>query len=446
MFYFLSGIWRRFRLHPSQFVLLAFLLCAHSATSVAEESLTLSEATQRVLANHPELQVFRWRFKAIDGMRQSAELRPAYDLGVEAENLVGSGDFSGTESAELTLSLSSVIELGDKRSSRVAVADSRYALAQAEREAKALDLLGLVTQGFIATLSLQKKLEVAQEATQLAEQSYRLVCTRVKRGAAPEAERLRAQAVLKQAKMQQDALMAELVSRKFTLASLWNAERADFNHISGDLFKFEEPSTFDALYQRVAASPAVQVFASEERLRDAEVALARSQSTSNVQWSLGVRRFEDAGDSALTAGISVPLFSGRRNRGEVQSALAEREVVRYRREAALRAIRARLFEAWKTYQQSATATQEMRTEVLPALEKALEETRQAYERGRYSYVDWVTAQRELLDARMATIDAATIALLNQALIEQLTAEPLASEPFASGNGQALDQATESPRR
>ena len=200
------------------------------------------------------------------------------------------------------------------------------------------------------------------------------------------------------------------------------------------------------MYQRVAASPAVQVFASEERLRDAEVALARSQSTSNVQWSLGVRRFEDTGDSALTAGISVPLFSGRRSRGEVQSALAEREMIQYRREAALLAIRARLFEAWKTYQQSATATQEMRTEVLPALEKALKQTRQAYERGRYSYVDWVTAQRELLDARMATIDAATTALLNQALIEQLTAEPLASEPFASGNGQALDQATELPRR
>ena len=35
------------------------------------------------------------------------------------------------------------------------------------------------------------------------------------------------------------------------------------------------------------------------------------------------------------------------------------------------------------------------------------------------------AQRELLDARLATIDAATTALLNQAMIEQLTAEPMA---------------------
>lgn len=447
MFPIFTEQWPRHLLQYVFYFLLGSLsLCAFSAASAAQEPLTLTEATQRALANNPELQVFQWRFQAIEGLRQNAELRPAYELGLEAENLAGSGDFAGVDSAELTLSLSSVIELGGKRGSRIAVADSRYALAQAEREAKALDLLGRVTQGFIAALALQEKLEVSKEATQLAEQSYQLVKNRVQRGAAPEAEQLRARALLKQAKIQQNALMAELASRKFALASLWKADRADFDRISGDLFKFDELSSFDALYERVAASPGIQVFASEERVRDAEVALARSQSTSNMRWSVGVRRYEDTGDSALTAGISVPLFSGRRNRGEVQSALAEREMVQYRREATLLAIRARLFEAWQTYQQSAAAAGQMRAEVLPALEKALTQTRQAYERGRYSYVDWVSAQRELLDARMTVIDAATTALLNQALIEQLTAEPLASKPFASETGQALDQATESPRR
>jgi cobalt-zinc-cadmium efflux system outer membrane protein len=40
-------------------------------------------------------------------------------------------------------------------------------------------------------------------------------------------------------------------------------------------------------------------------------------------------------------------------------------------------------------------------------------------------VEWTAAQRELLSARQALVDAATTALLNQALIEQLTAQPLA---------------------
>lgn len=427
MFVVPCGLWRLYRLQFALYFLLVsvFAIPAVSAVPASQETLSLTEATQRTLMNNPELQVFRWRFQALEGMRQSADLAPAYELGLEAENIAGSGDFSGTDNAELTLSLSSIIELGGKRDSRVAVADSRYALAQAEREAKALDLLGLVTQRFIAALSLQDKLAVAADATQLAEQSYKLVSARVQQGAAPEAERLRAQAELKQAQIRQEALTAELNSRKFALASLWKGDQTDFGQVGGNLFRFEKVADFDALYRRVTASPALQLFASEERLRDAEVALARSQSTSNVRWSLGVRRFEDAGDSAVTAGISVPLFSGRRNKGEVQSALADREQVRYQRETALLALRARLFEAWQTYQQSAAAARQMRSDVLPGLEQALTQTRQAYERGRYSYVDWVTAQRELLDARLATIDAATTALLNQAMIEQLTAEPMA---------------------
>lgn len=440
MSYSLSGNGCRFWHHYSLPVVFALLLCVQSGMSAAQ-SLTLAEATQRTLATNPELQVFRWRLHAIEGLRQTAGLSPPFELGLEAENLAGSGELSGVDNAELTLSLSSVIELGGKRGSRMTLADSHHDLVQAEQQAKALDLLGRVAQGFIVSLSLQKKLEVAQEATLLADHSYQLVSARVKHGAAPEAERLRAQAALKQASMQQEALAAELESRKFALASLWHAQHADFTDISGDLFNFDKPTSFDALYQRVAASPAIAVFASKERLLDAELALARSQSTSNVRWTLGLRRDEGMGDTALTAGVAIPLLPGRRNRGEVQSALAEREMVQYRRDAARIAIRARLFEAWQSHRQSAAAARQMREEVLPALEQALVQTRQAYQRGRYSYVDWVSAQRELLDARMAAIDAATTALLNQALIEQLTAEPLAAD-----KEQALDQTTGSPRR
>ena len=67
----------------------------------------------------------------------------------------------------------------------------------------------------------------------------------------------------------------------------------------------------------------------------------------------------------------------------------------------------------------------IRNEMLPDLSEALTQTREAYESGRYSYVEWMAAQRELLAAQRALVDTAATALLNQALIEQLTAQPLA---------------------
>ena len=134
LFTYGHGDRRRFRcsLH---YLCAALLLSGYVSTVSAQESLTLTEATRRTLTHYPELQVFQWRFQALEAMRDTAQLTLAYELGFEAENIGGSGNFSGTDNMELTLSLSSVIELGGKRESRVAVADSRYALAQAEREA-----------------------------------------------------------------------------------------------------------------------------------------------------------------------------------------------------------------------------------------------------------------------------------------------------------------------
>lgn len=411
-------------------IVLALTVLPWSSAFAAENShrLTLAEASRRTLQQNPALQVFQWRMKVIDGQRETVDQAPAYRLGVEAENIGGSGEYNGVDRAELTLSLSSVIELGDQRRSRVVVADAHHAFVDAERQARSLDVLGQVTQRYIAALALQEKSGVADDAVTLADKSLQLVSRRVQQGAAPEVERLRAQAALTQARLRRSALDAESQSRRMSLAALWGGQQADFTELSGSLFQFNTRDDFETLYQRVENSPRITAFASEARLRDAELELARSQSSANVEWSLGVRHFDESGDSALTAGISVPLFSGSRNRGDIRAASAEREAVNSRRDSTLIALRARLFEAWQTHQQSVAAVQQIRADILPLLEQAQLQTREAYERGRYRYSDWVTAQQELLDARLAMIDAASTALLNQALIEQLTAQPLSVNP------------------
>ena len=44
--------------------------------------------------------------------------------------------------------------------------------------------------------------------------------------------------------------------------------------------------------------------------------------------------------------------------------------------------------------------------MLPDLSDALSQTREAYQKGRYSYVEWTAAQRELLSARQALVAGA----------------------------------------
>ena len=347
------------RLQPRQSyfqILFLFTLVFNVTTTHAEERpISLADALSRTMAQNPSLQVFDFRLQGLEGRRLSADQAPAYVAGLEVENALGSGTLQGVDGAEYTLSLSSVIELGGKRRARTGAVSSRYDLMEAEREAETLDVLGQVTQRYVATLALQEKLDLATQSVELSEAILNTVTRRTKQGAAPEAEVLRAKAALAQSRIAHSALQTEYEKRKMALASLWGETRVDFQRLQGDLFRFESSERFEVLYQQASESPVIRVYASERRMRDAEIRLARSQSESDIRWQIGARRLETTGDTALVAGISMPLFAGRRNRGEVQAARAARDEVQYRQEEALLQLHALLFEAYHTRQQNIDA-------------------------------------------------------------------------------------------
>jgi len=395
------------------------------APAWAQDGLTLAEALERTQVRSPELRVFEWRGAILAGRRQQADQAPGFELGLQTESLIGTGDLAGFDGAEVAVSLSSVFELGDKRRKRTRVVDSRLDQLDADAEARAMDVFGEVTQRFIAALALQEKLAIARDAVALAETNRTLVSERVERGAAPAAERLRAKAALALARLEVAAIEAEHTGRLAELASYWGEVQADFNRLAGNLFRSAPVADFQQLDRRVAATPAIERFASTARLRDAELALARSRSSADIRWNVGTRYNRSLDDTAVEFGLSLPLFTGSRNRGNVQSARAAREVVETEAQSALAALRARVFGAWQAHKQASGAVETLQTDVIPTLTEALSQTRAAWEQGRYTYLEWIAAQRELLQARRALVDAAGEALLNQALIEQLTARSLA---------------------
>lgn len=426
MFFHTCSVWRRPRA-ACAFSVLVFL-SADAFADISPRSLTHKEAIRRVLANNPELHAFSWRQDALRGELLVADQAAGYQLELETENLRRHSD-----GLEVTLALSSVVELGNKRGARTTVADSRLWLVESERQAAALDLIGRATQRFVGVLSLQEKLKVVDEAVTLGQTSVELARQRFERGAAAEEEVLRAEAALAQAQLRQGALAAQLVSGKVFLAAQWGEREADFAKVQGELYRFSEVAGFDELYRRAVAAPGIQVLADEARVRQAEIDLAIARSRADIQWRVGVRHFAEGGDAALVASISAPLGSAKRAGGHVQSAKAERQLVGSRREAALLSLRSTLFEAWLIRQQAAMQVAQLQQRILPALTRAVEQTRRAYEAGRYSYVEWAGVQRDLLEAKLALIDAATEVLLQQALIEQLTAEPLAARSISELN-------------
>lgn len=418
---------------PAGFLAICAWICSAQAlaeTPVHAHALSLKSALKRTLERNPQLHQYTFREQGLLAQKDSMSLTPAISIGLELENFGGSGEYKGSDAAETSISLSSVLELGSgKRTARVAVAEVKLNILAAQQKALSLDILAQVTAVFIQTLAAQKSMRLSQDALAQSLKAQSIVLSRAQRGAGAEVEVKRAAAAVAEAEIHLDGLNKQFMRRKVQLAALFGQTQLDFSHVHGDLFAFAENVDFSDLYQRAQTAPSIEVFASKARLKNAQLQLARTQSHADLSWEVGVRRFEQEGDSALTAAVSLPLFSGKRNKGAIKSALAARDELEYRRRDAMLSLHARLYDAFSQRQQHIYAVNKFQHSIIPALEQALILTQKAYENGRDRYKDWIDAQSELRNAKQKRIENAAAALLHQAIIEQLIAAPLISSPL-----------------
>jgi cobalt-zinc-cadmium efflux system outer membrane protein len=346
---------------------------------------------------------------------------------VELENFAGTGAVSGFDELETTLSLSQVVEIGSKRDLRVGVAEADRGLVLIEQRARELDVLGEVARRFIDVAAAQERIRYAREAEGLAARTLETIDGRVNAARSPVAERTRAGIVLMRAQLEERGASSELRAARYSLAALWGDAEPAFASVSADLFRFETDEGFAAFYARLERSPELLAFASEARLRDAELRLAQAQARPNIAFDVGVRRLEATDDWALVAGFTKPLAMRNRNEGAVLEARARRAQTDAERTAAMTRARAALFAV---YQEMATARD--RAEVLrgtgvPQADTALRQTQAGFDVGRFSFLELAAAQQELLELQEAAIDAAADYHRFRAELERLTSEPLSTE-------------------
>lgn len=314
--------------------------------------------------------------------------------------------------------------MGDKRSARIGIVSKSRTLLTAEKEVSALNLMAQVTEKYVEVLAAQQRVILAENALSLAQETLEIVSQRNRAGATPEAEVKRSKAVIAQANLTLQSEQKRLEYLKLSLSAYWGETSVSFSRVTGDLFQFGNDSDFSSLFAKLEKNPAIQVYASEQRLKEAELQLAKTESTANIKWSVGVRRSQEANDTALVAGFSLPLFAEKRNSGAIASALAERDQVAIEKEATKLRFRNHLLRAYSNRKQAILTANSLKQSVIPMLEDALEDTQDAYQKGRYGYLDYVSARQELLNARRTLIDAASAALIYGAEIEKLTNEAL----------------------
>lgn len=408
---------------------LACLLLVTGGAAIAQsdggQAIDFNRAIEKTLASNPALLAFGYEIEAQQGRIRQSALRPAVELGVDIENAAGTGNFSGIDGAEATLSLAWALERG-KRRYRVDAARAGLSALESEAELMRLEASAETAQRFLATLASQARIELADEAVALAQQTVTVVRKRVSAGRSPKADLARAEVDLLLRTLAREDLEHEQRTSIHRLAAQWGETSPDFATVHGNLAELPEPDTLRELLARIDRNPHLLRFMGERRLREAELRVAESQAKPDWRVTAGVRQLQLSDDQALVAGITIPLGGSKRNDANIARARADLGRSGAERDAARVRIETQLFALYEELKHSLHRATTLRDKVLPKVETALAETRRAYELGRYSYFELRVAQDDALEARTQVAVALIDAHRNVIEIESLTGTALSS--------------------
>ena len=397
------------------------------ANSAPPATLTLTEALQNTLENSPQLAIYPYEQRAAEARSLQAGLRPNPELEIEIENVAGSGDFSGTQNAEYTLTLSQIIELGDKRQSRQTVAQLGGESAQQSYALARLEVLAEATRRYIETARALAIQTWSKTFLQGAQRAQRLAQQRVQAGAASTAEANQLTLAMQQAELSVRRADSDVAAKRLRLAASWGGTRIDKDGIQHDLFRFPELPSLTQLQQRLQKSPHLTRYLTEQRVRAAQLRLAESGASSDVRVGMGVRHWQEENDNALVFSISMPLAIHDSKQGDIAAARADMEKNNAEQSLAEIELQTLLQTIYIEAETSRHEALQLHTVAVPLAEKIVRDIESGYSNGRYAALEVITAQQNRQTLERDSIEAASRFHLLLLELERLTGEPMTNQ-------------------
>lgn len=397
----------RISIEPAMRALLVFMLLPGTAAIAAPTPLTLDDAIARAKMNNPGISAARFDIETARARRDMDALPQPLMFETEIENFAGTGSTSGLDSAEMTLRLTKVLELGGKRELRTQIGNARVALAQLESDTASQRLAARVARRFTDVQSHQERLKLAEDALALANRTSDIVAERVRVGRTSAAEQATASIEVARAELLTERLRRELEISRVELAMLWGSRKADFSHVDGDLFVFSDLEELRELERRLEQSPELRRITAEASIDRARRQLAQAKGSPDISVSGGVRQLAEMDDTALVFSISVPFGNADRSEAgtrEADTLLAKSPLAAQELRLKLTTTLNRIHEQLRLSRRQAETLQQ---ELIPQAAKAVGLYEQGFERGSHTLFELSGAQESLLVLRGEALQAAT---------------------------------------
>lgn len=396
----------------------------------AEGVLTLRKALALALLHSPELATASWTVRVKEAETLQAGLFPNPELELEIEEFAGSGERKGFDSAESTLQLSQLIELGGKRSKRQRLAGLERDLAAWDYEAKRLDVLTETAKAFIEVLGAQERLALAQEQVRLSEKVLNTISERVAAGKVSPIEETKAKVTVSTSRIARDSARRDVGIARKRLASNWASATPAFERVEGLWDDVSPVPSIEQLAGAISRNPDVARWTVELAKRQAAADLEEARAIPDLTLGAGPQWFRETDDAAVVFGLSIPIPLANRNQGARMAARYDLKKVREEERAAQLRVRAAMAETHETLAAAHAELEALNRDVLLEAQKALDAVSEGYREGKLDYLDVLDSQRTLFEAKALQIEASATYHKAVADLERLIGAPL----VAIGNG------------
>jgi outer membrane protein, heavy metal efflux system len=413
--------------------LIAALLAAASCASVVQaqtgsplpasqvgSTYTLDQAVAAAGGSAPAADAANAGIEAARAGRTVAGLRPNPVFQGQIENIAGSGPYRGTRSAEMTVGVALPIELGGKRSARVAVANAQLSRAELQAAIAGADIRLQVTQLYVEALAAERRLSTARDQVRIAGEALRAATVRVQAGRASPIEQQRADVarINADANAERQARLAEAARSNLALRIGVPIEG------SLDVAMLDRlPKAFIGPVQAMetAGTLALAAVDADLAVADAGVRLARANRIPDLNIGPAVRRLEATKDTVGVFAISIPLPLFNNGNAAVAQARAERTRAEAQKRLTALDIEQAITDARAEADNAATTARAAAGPALAAAQEAARIARIGYREGKFGQLDLLDAERTLADTRVAAIDALANYQNARARLERLTA-------------------------
>ena len=391
---------------------------------MADPAPPFSALLRDALRSSPRLAEGEAEVDRASGLALQAQARPNPVASIYVENFAGSDSYAAL-GGQTTFQVDQALELGGKRTARIAAGRATLEAARATRSQARLAFAVELAARYAQAEASERRVELTRQALDLAAEDLRVARLLVETGKEAGLRSVQAQAEVAAARARVDGVKADSAAAFATLSAMAASPRPITSILDG-LLKTADSSAATPSFL-IDASPAYQTALAEREAAARRVRVERTQAVPNLTVSAGVR--EVAGrDVAGVVGLSMPIPVFDQNRGAISAAQAGLRAA----EARLNGVRLDLEAEVRSAAVRASAA-ESQLSAAKAGEAAAEEayrlTRLGYAGGKLPLLEVLSARRALTDARTQTLDARLARLSAVSQLSRLAGRTPSGDPL-----------------